>query len=764
MLSEKTSMEILRKMVHAETESEIDEILESYDVFYNDANWRNYGDLPNNFGTIGNQQSDATSALVEKLINSIDAILIKEAKLRGIDPEGQEAPQDMKKAVEEFFAVENGNINTLPHKERRKLADNVNLIATGQKTSPCYVIYDKGEGQEPSKFPETFLSLHSNNKNKIPFVQGRFNMGAGGALPFCGTKNYQLLVSKKHPKLANENEKEYWGFTLVRRRQPREGEKSSVYEYFAPNQEVPKFRAKGLDILPSTETGEYNQVIDYGTFIKLYEYDIKYKSVATIDLYKSLNNKMFEVALPIRMIENRDYKGHTKESTLVGMVARIDNQRQKLEEEFPFSTTINIDKLGKAKVRMWLFKDGIDTTNWYNPSDAVALTINGQTHDSFDKRFFIRKNVGQKSWIKDSLLVQVDCTDFTSYAKENLFMGSRDRIRQGNELSSKLEKTLEDLIREDRALIKWNKKRHEEKMKKVLLQDKVHTQDLFKQMVNDNPEIASLFRFNGQASVSPIKPIIQTNVYTGKEFPTHFDLVSPQDGVKECPVNSFVRISFKTDAVNDFFDRDIEPGRLTIIPEDLITTQRLQNGTLTLIAQPERMGLSIGDEIDIKVICDSEKTPKFSYVIHLTVVDPIEKKEPQKTAQVKRNKNKSDQNIKSPDIQLIGRTEWESIIGKWSEEDVLDIKEDDENIVIFINKDNVHLSRALSREKNEMFLSLLKEQFKYSVGIIGFAIYGNLTDSGDKEKLTYQASQSVAQVILPLINWFIDNSEKLKSA
>lgn len=46
--------------------------------------WKPYGDNMNNAGTFENQQSSPENALVEKLTNSIDAILMKECMARGI--------------------------------------------------------------------------------------------------------------------------------------------------------------------------------------------------------------------------------------------------------------------------------------------------------------------------------------------------------------------------------------------------------------------------------------------------------------------------------------------------------------------------------------------------------------------------------------------------------------------------------------------------------------------------------------------------------
>jgi|SRR6516164_1026093 hypothetical protein len=41
----------------------------------------------------------------------------------------------------------------------------------------CFTVSDNGEGQTPDKMPYTLLSLDRSNKLRVPFVQGKFNMG-----------------------------------------------------------------------------------------------------------------------------------------------------------------------------------------------------------------------------------------------------------------------------------------------------------------------------------------------------------------------------------------------------------------------------------------------------------------------------------------------------------------------------------------------------------------------------------------------------------
>jgi glycosyltransferase involved in cell wall biosynthesis len=98
---------------------------------------------------------------------------------------------------------------------------------------------------------DTFMSVNRSKKLRIPFVQGKFNAGGDtGVLQFCGEKNMQLIVSRRHP----EDPVEPWGFTIVRRMKPTAGRRSSMYVYLAPGGDVPRFAAAAIKVLPENRS------------------------------------------------------------------------------------------------------------------------------------------------------------------------------------------------------------------------------------------------------------------------------------------------------------------------------------------------------------------------------------------------------------------------------------------------------------------------------------------------------------------------------
>src|ERR1039458_3041919 len=172
--------------------------------------------------------------------------------------------------------------------KRREVARGITLSATGMKVQdgdPCITIADLGEGQTPRKFPDTFLSLEKSNKLRIPFVQGKFNMGGTGVLEFCGHKNLQLILSRRSPRILNGNfahpTDDEWGFTIVRREDPSGNRRSSSYTFLAPvgadevqqKGEVLTFSSDSMPIFPDG-ANPYAREVESGSLIKLYEYQM----------------------------------------------------------------------------------------------------------------------------------------------------------------------------------------------------------------------------------------------------------------------------------------------------------------------------------------------------------------------------------------------------------------------------------------------------------------------------------------------------------
>ena len=279
------------RLLHADSQDDVIAALREAGHWDTPANWRLFDDNENNYSTIGNEQSRADAALVEKIVNSIDARLVNACLMAEVNPEGPEAPKSIREAVARFFenkkgalGPDAGRVKHWINSQRTAEGRLITVAASGFKPeqgNPSITVADGGEGQVPSRFPDTFLSLNKTNKFRISFVQGKFNMGGTGALQFAGAHNLQLIISRRNPAFVKPEDPErdrHWGFTIVRRETPaptaeKGARRSSTYTYLAPNREVLSFAADLMPLFPDGQKA-HSRMHGWGTVIKLYEYAI----------------------------------------------------------------------------------------------------------------------------------------------------------------------------------------------------------------------------------------------------------------------------------------------------------------------------------------------------------------------------------------------------------------------------------------------------------------------------------------------------------
>src|SRR6266699_6344105 len=96
--------EVFEALFGAATEEGVDQVLSTYALLAGSAaNWHPLDANESNFGVIENQQSSPIAALIEKITNSIDAILMRRCYEAGIDPKSAAAPKSMEEAIQRFF-------------------------------------------------------------------------------------------------------------------------------------------------------------------------------------------------------------------------------------------------------------------------------------------------------------------------------------------------------------------------------------------------------------------------------------------------------------------------------------------------------------------------------------------------------------------------------------------------------------------------------------------------------------------------------------
>lgn len=765
---ERQAHDLCNRLLNAESEKEIIRILTKAGYWENSSAWREFGDNENNFSIIGNQQSSPVAAMVEKFVNSIDAVLMRECYLEGVNPQGPKAPKSVADALERYFGVKDGNLANTGQSQREELANNIGFVASGRKNTPNYTVFDWGEGQTPETMPHTLLSLSKSNKLRIPFVQGKFNMGGTGVLQFCGERNLQLVISRRHPQLAppDDPSSEYWGFTIVRREDPERGRRSSMFTYLAPRKKVLRFRAPWIQ-LPNNGNPEINlPALEWGTIIKMFEYEMTgLKRHIRIDFNYKASLLLAKPGLPIRFYETREYEDPTRETIMVGLRVRLDeDKRDKLEEGFPTYTDFKLH--GETlRASVYAFRRGSAET--YRPDqEGIIFTINGQTHGVIKQGFFNRCGM---SYLADSLLVIVECDNLTGRAREDLFMNSRDRLRSG-ELRSQIEKILEEIIKDHPGLRELRERRRREEVENRLA-DAQPLKDILNNIISKSKTLTSLF-VEGTELSNPFKmrPAGTQDEFVGRRHPTYF-LLKKGDAVKNCYINLRFRVQFLTDADNDYFGRDNYPGRFTLYlngiqAEDDDYVLNLWNGTATLtVTLP--VNASVDDVLEYRAeVYDETLLEPFVNTFTVHVVKPLNL---HPSSGGKRSHPTGGTNgdrllpsgLAMPNIIPVRQEEW-SLHG-FDKFSALKVMENEGIYEFFVNLDNIYLQSEIKSLPRDGNAALLEARFQYGLVLIGLSLIRedkqrrsrHRDDEDDLVSVDEQianVSKSIAPVLLPMIN------------
>lgn len=763
-------------LVQCETEDEIIGLLKQEKYWDRPENWQLFGSDENNYSIIGNQQSKPEAAIVEKIINSVDAMLMGECFRRDMKPESNEAPQSIREALIEYFQIFDGKLTNISPKERSQLSENIGFVATGQKTNPNYVIFDKGEGQSPARLHDTILSIRKSNKLRIPFVQGKFNMGGTGVFRFCGEKNIQLVISKRHPGIAEHESdpmKDFWGFTIIRRDDPKDGARSSNYKYLAPSNHILFFPSDEMLILPSDYPEAYGKPMQWGTYIKFFEYKIGtgLRTNILFDLYNKLSVLMPHIALPVKLYERRkNYQGNSFETVLSGLSVRVDEDRSdNIEENFPTSGSMTVSGQ-KMTYSIYVFKKGKHEK--FTKDEGIVFTINGQTHGYLSKAFFNRKGVGM-NYIAESILVILDCSEIDGRAREDLFMNSRDRLSTCP-LKTEIENELEDVLKKHPGLGMLKDKRRREEIESKL-SDQQPLTEVLQEILKKSPTLSKLF-VQGLKLNSPFNLNGAANAveYKGKEFPTLFALSKKfnHDNPKQAHLNSKFRIEYNTDVNNDYFDRSKNPGTFKLFVNGKESENKDINlwngyGFLNVLITNSKVGDLIHFRSEVNDVSQVQPITEEFYV---KVIEPLKKKQ---TNGGDRKPPPSDQpgtDTKKPDgfalptiieVSRDGRTghSWEQ--QSFTEESALKVKGSEEDgYDFFVNVDNIHLLLEIKPAKS-IEVQVIQAKYKFGLVLLGLALLNETNKqqkSDDQEEMDTvfttieKVSKAVSPIIIPMID------------
>lgn len=651
------------KLFNAKDESELSQIIDEHPELFDDKNWNALGNNESNYGVVKNQQSSPIGALIEKATNSIDALLTKKCLELGIDPKSSDAPISMDDAIEKFYPNNNWDLREF----RRKQAEEIQIIADGsgprtpRKQYPTSVIvYDNGEGQHPKDFENTFLSLLRGNKNNVHFVQGKYNMGGSGAIVFCGKKRFQLIASKRY---SNDGE---FGFTLVREHPKRDTDqaKETWYEYLLVEGKIPSFPINKLNL------GLENRKFETGTILKLYSYQFpKGYSGFAQDLNQSINEFLFDPALPILTKDTAERYPNNKvlETDLFGLKQRLNSEEKEYLDD-KFSQEYTDEVFGQMKVTCFVFKTKVRDNNlkkskdiiqrrYFKNSMSVLFSLNGQVHGHYTTEFISRAL--KLNLLKNHLLIHVDCTEMSYNFRKELFMASRDRLKDGDETQYLRSYLASQLSKSGGRLSEIEKLRKQA----VDIDTSSNTNDLLKNFTKNLPIDSDLVKLLSQTFKLDLKKEKKKNQpkkkdaqerksvpFNPQRFPFQFKIDAKNDGSKEVakiPINGEKTIKFSSDVENDYFDRTEEAGELQISilnitsnetnggnkvgePKELtevfnVVKSSPNKGSIKISLNP-KAEMNVGDAVQMKVTLTSPNG-NFDELFWVKIAEKEQKKE-----------------------------------------------------------------------------------------------------------------------------------------
>jgi len=780
-------------LLNAEMEEDVISLLTKAGYWDKPELWRHYGDLENNWGQGGNQQSLAEAALVEKIVNSVDARLIGECLERGIDPKSSDAPKTIREAVSRFFEggtgkkmATGGFIEEWPDEKIREVAQGITLCATGIRPIMNLTISDCGEGQTPRKIPLTIMSLSKSNKMYIQFVQGQFNQGGTGALRFCGKHNLQLVISRRNPKLLGpdpEDDDKNWGFTIVRRERPTGARKNSILSYLAPvgvgdahperKGDILSFAAASMKIYPGKDS-PYGREANYGTAIKLYDYKYlgeRSNIIRGRSILSRLDLLLPEVALPVRLYEFRKSDGGkyldpgSRETTLTGLRRRLGNTPN-VEEGFPivipfspageqlYATVYAFKPAGTSRDDEQdeddVKKKKLGGLTRYRKREGVLFVRNGQTQGTLPKDFFRRDAMKLKT-LADDLLVFVECDKMGDEVREDLFMPSRDRLAE-TDFKGEMIDGLEQALRDDDTLRLLRNQRQKEMVSERMKDDKPLA-DVLQQLIKSSPNLTALLQL-GQRITAPFNanPTSQDEKpFKGELFPTFFKLKGTAYGEthkRDCPINYRMRLQFETDARDDYFSRRIEGGKFTLTWVDKAGVNRkvsivgpnLRSGAASvMVTLPD--GVAPGEVLVMSALTKDSRA-EFKNSLEVTVRPWAEHRTGGDTS--RRDKKPNNQQGKdrerprelaTPKIDRVYRDRWEKL--KFNEYTAMmmdteyDENDDDKEITVFrINMDNTPLLNEIKLRRFDD--QSARNQFMYANVLVGLSLLLQDKEKGEQ--------------------------------
>lgn len=752
------SQEICFRILHAESEGEVDEIIASVPELGDVENWHPIDERETNFNIVTNQASTGSKALTELCTNMVDAVLMKHAYINGVNPTGQDAPQTVIAGVRDLVQLRCTRSGVLAEVDDPKYLQEFaekNLVigvtgGTRRSESLCFTIVDNGEGQHPGDFEDTFLSLSKGNKSSIPFVQGKYNMGASGVLSYCGRRWYKLIISRRYTADGD------WGWTLVRR---RPGSGMPVAEYCKIDGNIPEFSLSVVHPMKLRSGDRDDKVhLSTGTIVKLYDYQME-SPTSFRNIRESLHENLVSTVLPFRLMDYRQSPNPRRgarraqgvdERRVYGMEFLLlrsdgDDEAEPDGEDRTYRPgrdqhigDIDHPDLGKITVRAIVLEREIP--GWLKAphnTSRVFHAVNGQVQYKQNRAYLSASC--KLPGLKDRIVVIVDASNLSEAAHNDVWKGDRENIRATG-IGQLYTDEITKLITSSGYLKELQQRIAREETEKLTEESHIN---LFQRLVDTDPNIAQLLPGGSLVTLPGHigRGSDEDEEYQGEYSPSFLELdaKSVKRNGAEIMLDGRRMVAFRTNARNDYLTRPDNKGRVLVIGgvgDKFSYTSSLRNGRLTITFQSLAGKVAVGDVFDFSVGLLDEAMPEpITEKLTLRVVETRRINQPGKPSS-RRQQQSIDPDAEGNEENYPGRalppTRWLTRDGRSIGEDETDQWPDDFNdqdggkvedlgegqMMYHINYDNAHFRRFLDGERNEIDKKVVAEQYRMGMLVL----------------------------------------------
>ena len=499
--------------------------------------WRPLGGREN-VGIVRSGSSPA-QALTERITNGIDAVIERAVIEQDPDP----TPVSPRDAVVQCFGGSEIGFNEQDQQWVGDLARNnlrVKMREGTSKDTPVIEIEDKGIGQSPGDFPDTFLSLNENSKVTKPYLIGKYGQGGSNTFDFC---EYAIILSRS----IDGGD---LGWSIVRynpRIDTEETYSDGVFEYcILDDGSIPYIDEKHADVFK-------------GSLIRLIEYDASgFSNIlgpGSGSLYTVVDEQMFGSIFPFYLEDHRterfgSYDGSPRRRTKVGSRYRLDKPASDVDESREFKT-IQVGDLGELSLKYWVLEETDSVAQFADKTAPVVFTLHGQRHHAEPKRLLKQTN---HSFLKDRLIVEVDCEGLTQKGKR-IFSSTRDRASEGSEYR-RIRDKIKQSLKDDNKLEELNRKYKQRALSQTSEEEEERAKELLSELLqNPDPGSYGDSRADGgeqdgggggggsDGSRDPVTP--------RHEYPTFIEIDNATDPI-EAKQGRTMRIRLKSDVETEF--------------------------------------------------------------------------------------------------------------------------------------------------------------------------------------------------------------------